>query len=253
MEAGPLGVLLIHGLTATTAEVHLLAEYLHAHGYTVAAPLLPGHYTHPADLNLVRWQDWAASVDAMYSRLSRHCRRIIVGGESTGALLALHLAHQHPQIDALLLYASALKLNFTRFSTWRIHLLAPFIQWAPKKNRDPDMPWQGYTVNPLKGVIQLLTLQAHIRPLLPQISQPVLIVHGRLDTTVDPAVASILINELGSPIKEVHWMQNSTHCVILDHEREVIFRLTHIFLNRVWSRLYEPQPSPASLVPPAYR
>ena len=37
------GVLLIHGFTAITAEVRPMAQLLHREGYTVAAPLLPGH------------------------------------------------------------------------------------------------------------------------------------------------------------------------------------------------------------------
>jgi carboxylesterase len=235
LTGGPLGVLLIHGLTATTAEVRPLAEWLHRLGYSVAAPLLPGHYTQPADLNRVQWQNWAESVDEMYNRLKTDCQRIVAGGESTGALLALNLAGEHPEIDALLLYAPALKLNFSRLGGWRIRLLAPFVKWAPKKNMDSDMPWQGYTVNPLKGVIQLLTLQVHIHPRLPQITQPVLIVQGRLDLTVDARVPGILINGLGSNVKEVHWMGASTHCVILDREREIIYRLTQTFLSRVWN------------------
>ena len=42
-ESGKVGVLLVHGFTATTTEVRLLAQCLHAEGYTISAPLLPGH------------------------------------------------------------------------------------------------------------------------------------------------------------------------------------------------------------------
>ena len=37
-EAGPVGVLLIHGFTATTAEVRPLAKILQQDGYTVSGP-----------------------------------------------------------------------------------------------------------------------------------------------------------------------------------------------------------------------
>jgi Esterase/lipase len=43
------GVLLIHGFTATTAEVRLLADAFKKQGLTVSAPLLPGHGTSPQD------------------------------------------------------------------------------------------------------------------------------------------------------------------------------------------------------------
>ena len=52
------GFLLNHGFTATTAEVRLIAELLHKEGYSVSAPLLPGHGTHPDDLNNASWEMW---------------------------------------------------------------------------------------------------------------------------------------------------------------------------------------------------
>jgi len=61
-QAGKMGALLIHGFTATTAEVRLLGEYLHARGYTISAPLLPGHGTSPAEMNRCKWQDWTRAV-----------------------------------------------------------------------------------------------------------------------------------------------------------------------------------------------
>ena len=56
-EAGPVGIVLSHGFTATTTEVRLLAKALHEKGYTVAGPLLPGHGTRYQDMNRCRWQD----------------------------------------------------------------------------------------------------------------------------------------------------------------------------------------------------
>ena len=44
-EGGPIGVLLVHGFTATPVEVRRLADRLNAQGYTVAGPLMAGHGT----------------------------------------------------------------------------------------------------------------------------------------------------------------------------------------------------------------
>ena len=52
-KGNKVGFLLIHGFTATTTEVRLLADKLHKDGYTVSAPLLPGHMTTPEDMNTV--------------------------------------------------------------------------------------------------------------------------------------------------------------------------------------------------------
>ncbi len=231
--AGPTGVLLSHGFTATTAEVRLLAEALFARGFTVAAPLLPGHGTTPKDCNRYTWEDWYASLEQAYFELVAHCRSVIVGGESTGALLALYLACQHPEAKAILCYAPALRIKMRREKIAVLSLLAPFLTSIPKPPSIDNNPWQGYNVYPVKGGAQLLRLQRAVFPVLAEVSQPILILQGRLDPTVHPDSARIIINQVSSMVKELHWLDNSTHCVILDKEHELAFSLTLDFLQRV--------------------
>ena len=232
-EAGSTGVLLCHGFTATTAEVRLLARTLHEHGYSVAAPLLPGHGTTPQDCNRFTWQDWYASVEQTYQQLATHCDRVVIGGESTGALLILYLAARHPEASGILCYAPALRLMLGRGANFLLSILAPFITSVPKAPSADDNPWQGYAVQPLKGAIQLRYLQKAIPPLLPQIHQPILIIQGRLDPTVHPQSPQIIYDQVSSTIKELHWLEHSTHCVILDKERDLAASLTLEFLHRV--------------------
>jgi alpha-beta hydrolase superfamily lysophospholipase len=112
------GVLLLHGLTATTAEVRLLAEKLHAAGYTISAPLLPGHGTHPDELNETTWHDWAWTAEKAYQYLATVCDQVFVGGESTGGALALYLAAQHKEIAGV--YCATLRPSSWPFpcTTW---------------------------------------------------------------------------------------------------------------------------------------
>jgi carboxylesterase len=234
-KAGPTGVLLCHGFTATTAEVRLLGQVLFAQGYTVAPPLLPGHGTTPQDCNRYSWQDWYASVEQTYQQLASHCQRVMIGGESTGALIILYLASQHPEISGILCYAPALRLMLGPVTNLLLAFLAPFVPSVPKPPSTDDNPWQGYGVQPLKGAVQLLRLQKIILPLLPQIHQPILIIQGRLDPTVHPQSPQIIYDQVSSPIKELHWLEHSTHCVILDKERDLAASLTLDFLQRVLS------------------
>ncbi len=232
-EAGSTGVLLCHGYTATTAEVRLLARFLHDQGYTVAAPLLPGHGTSPQDCNRYTWQDWYASAEQTFQQLVARCQRVVIGGESLGALLTLQLAVNHPEASAVLCYAPALRLKFSRLQTSLVYLLAPFITSIPKPPPADDNPWQGYGVEPLKSVVQLFRFQKVILPQLPQIHQPLLIVQGRLDPTVSPQSPQIIFDSVSSSIKELQWLEHSTHCVILDKERDLAASLTLDFLKRV--------------------
>ncbi len=232
-EGGPTGVLLIHGYTATTAEVRPLAQILYRYGYTVAGPLLPGHFTQPEEANRYRWHDWVRAVEESYRQLSTRCQRVVAGGESTGALLALYLASAHPEVDAILAYAPALKLKMSPLQTTLIRILAPFVPYIQKGEMGDDPFWQGYTVYPLKGARELLRLQRQVRGRLARISRPILIVQGRLDPTVHPSAAEIIHSEVRSTVKELHWLPNSQHCVIIDREREQVNRLTLDFLRRV--------------------
>ena len=156
-----IGVLLIHGFTATTVEVSYAAKYLNERGYTVSAPLLPGHNTTPDDLNKCKWQDWANAAEAAYQELATHCKKIIVGGESMGGMLALYLASEHPEIIAVVTYAPAM-ITPSSSSRWQIQILSWLKPYMPKPQRPPnitDERTKSYTVNPLKAVTQFLDLQ----------------------------------------------------------------------------------------------
>jgi hypothetical protein len=87
-QASPVGVLLLHGFTATTSEVRPLARLLHEHGYTASGPLLPGFGTTPEDANRTRWEHWVEAATLAYQSLSKDCSSVFVGGESMGGLLA---------------------------------------------------------------------------------------------------------------------------------------------------------------------
>ena len=232
-EAGPIGILLAHGFTATTAEIRPLATSLHSYGYTVAGPLLAGHYTNPDDLNCVHWKHWVSSVEEMYQKICASCDAVFVGGESTGGLLALFLSSEHAEVSGILTYAPALRLTLTRWQILKLYLASPFIPYFEKSGKDDDLEWQGYTLYPLKGAVQLLNLQRIVRKRIPDIKQPLLIVQGKLDQTVHHTVPSMLNNKIGSSYKEVHWMKNSTHCVALDKEREKVAQITMNFISKV--------------------
>lgn len=231
--AGPVGILLLHGFTATTAEVRPLAVSLAAQGYTILAPLLPGHNTTPADLNSCQWGDWVEVAESAYISLREQYQMVIIGGESMGGLLALYLASQYPEIAAILAYAPALNLNLSRTNRIQLQLLAQIKPYVKKPQINDDTPWQGYTVNPLKGVIQLLKFQEVVRMKLPGITQPLLIIQGRLDPTVHPSVPDMLSSQVHSAFIELHWMENSTHVVILDQEHEEVEKITQNFITRV--------------------
>ena len=233
-QAGPIGVLLLHGFTATTSEVRPLARLLHQRGYTVSGPLLPGFGTMPEDANRVRWGDWVEAASLAYHELAAHCPSVFVGGESMGALLALYLASTYPHVAGVMAFAPALKMR-SPLLPWIAPLAAPFVPTYRKRSRSSpltDERWQGYPVYPLPAAVQFFTLARRVRRRLPAVRQPLLVVQGRLDSSVHASVPGIIARETASEIKEIYWMEKSTHCVILDCELDQIAGLTLRFMRR---------------------
>ncbi len=221
------GLLLLHGFTATTTEVRLLAECLVKTGYTITAPLLPGHGTHPDDLNKVRWQDWVDHAETAYLALKEKVDEVVVGGESMGGLVALMMAARHPEIKGVMTFAPAIKVPLL----WLSPVIALFTKWLKKENKDDGLAWKGYLVNPSKGAVQLLKLQKTVKQELPKIRQPLLLVTGGYDRTISPESKEILLEKVGSQkIVSVH-MAHSGHCIILDKELPDVCQLARDFIS----------------------
>lgn len=233
LDGGKVGVLLIHGLTATAAEVRLAAERLNEVGYTISAPLLPGHGTKPEDMNSVTWQDWVWEVEKAYHHLATLCDEVFVGGESTGGVLALELARKYPEIKAVLCYAPAIKLPLPLSNLVALYAAAPLVSAIPKSTMGTNEYWQGYRIYPLRGITELVALGRFVRAKLDEIKQPILIVQGRNDKTIAEESGDIILQGVASEIKERHWMEESAHVVLLEHELPQIMEISVAFIERV--------------------
>ncbi len=236
---GPTGVLLLHGFGATPVEVHWLGTTLHQHGYTVVGPRLPGHGTTVQEINRCHWRDWAQHAERAYRDLAARCERVFVGGESMGGLLALYLGSDHPEIAGLLAFAPALRIA-NRWA-YLAPLLKFFVKQLPKKRKsDPEsvvnQRWQGYTVDPVPALAQLLALQRQVRRRLPRVTQPLLVLQGRLDTTLDLRGAQEIVDRVRSTDKTLVWLDQSTHCLLLDIERQAAAQQTLAFMQRIASQ-----------------
>ncbi len=224
-DGGKIGVLLLHGLTATTAEVRPLAKRFHDAGFTVSGVLLPGHGTTPENLNETSRTEWLEASEKAYLELKEKCSHIFVGGESAGAVLALHLASEHPEIKGLLLYAPAMRLASSFLRKLIMVIASPFVFAIPKKIENK--------VNPLKAGVQLLKLQSETKLRLFRIYQPILMIQANLDQTVDLNSGDIILQGVQSAVRESHWMEQSRHVVILDREFKDVADISLEFLVKL--------------------
>jgi esterase/lipase len=93
---GP-AVLLLHGLYGSPADFGELPAKLHAKGFAVLAPLLPGHGRLPDDLDAVWAEDWRKAARAAFDELAaKHADVAIVGGSMGGALALGTAAERKP-------------------------------------------------------------------------------------------------------------------------------------------------------------
>lgn len=229
---GPIGVLLSHGYTATTAEVRPLARLLHSRGFTVAGPLLPGHGTHPNEMNRVNWREWVAALENTAAELARRCRYVFIGGESMGGLLALYTASSFPQAAGALLYSPAVKIPARNLTL--SYMARPFMSHKPKASLPDIHPeWKGYRVNPIPAIHQMHRLQRRLWSRVRHMHLPLLIVQGRHDVDIDTAGVVRLYQQYPGPLKEFHWMEESGHVVMMDKEREQVAEISARFMLRV--------------------
>ncbi len=226
-EGNSTGILLIHGFTATTVEVRPMAKFLHEKGFTVAGPLLPGHGHKVEDMNGVRWSDWIDAAEEIYKKLSEKCKKIFVLGESMGGLLSMEMAIAHPQIAGLLIFAPAVhvpKLCMARF-IW------PLKEYIYKSNTEDTMPWQGFNVVPLHAANELLKLQKHVIKHMHVIQQPTYVFQGKLDKSIDPISSLEVVEKISSKEKELFWLEDSAHCILIDKQLPDVEEICLEFIN----------------------
>ena len=235
-DGGPVGVLLIHGFTGSVAETRPMGEYLAARGMTVRCPLLPGHGTTPEDLIQVRWQAWADEVESAYRELRGRCDSVFVGGLSMGAVLALWLGVAHPEIAGLIAMAPGVKLQ-TRLLPL-MPVVRRVLRYDPRGGigdddlGDPEGKariWC-YDETPLWGAGELFHLQRRVNRSLADIHQPILIIQGRRDAVVDVRAPEFLYDAISSVDKEILWLENSGHNLLVDGEREFVWQRSYTWM-----------------------
>lgn len=227
-------ILLIHGFTGTPSEMRRLGYYLNDQHYTVKGILLPGHGTTPQDMLRTGWSDWWKHVLRSFDELKRQgYEQIVVAGHSMGGLLALKLSVER-QVSGVVSLAAPV------FLTSRKSALAVLLQYAvryikKKPSAIPSLVSEScaYTQTPVRCVVSLRRLMKLVRCSLPLISAPALVAQGGRDGTVRPESAHYIYEKIASPLKELKVYSESSHGLLLDAERERIYRDVGGFVEKV--------------------
>ncbi len=236
-----LGIVLSHGYMAAPAEVRTLADYLASQGYWVYTPRLKGHGTSPEDLARCSYQDWIHSMEDGYIIMRHLCRRVVLGGFSTGAALALELAGRLNSVAGVFAVSTPLRLQYlsSRFAplvdTWnkimgRVHLDEIRKEFV---DNQPENPHINYLRNPISGVRELERLMAFLEPKLADVQVPALVVQGKDDPVVNPSGSERIFDLLGSSDKEYRVFNFQRHGILLGEGSPKVHRAIGEFVRQL--------------------
>ncbi|MET9963917.1 alpha/beta fold hydrolase [Streptomyces sp. NPDC006326] len=234
-EGGEVGVLLCHGFTGSPQSLRPWAEYLAGQGLTVSLPLLPGHGTRWQDMQLTGWQDWYAEVDRALRELQERCTQVFVFGLSMGGALSLRLAAKHGDaISGLVLVNPANKVHDPLAVA--LPVARHFIRSTPGIASDIAKPGSlevGYDRVPTHAAHSLRKFLRLVDGELPQVTQPVLLLHSPQDHVVPPVDSARILARISSTDVTETLLEHSYHVATLDHDAERIFADSYAFVGRL--------------------
>ncbi len=216
-------VLLIHGFLSSPAELRSLGERLHADGHHVLGVRLKGHGTSPWDLRSRSWHDWAASVERGYDIVKAYSQSVHIVGFSTGGLLALNHAANHPNRRIKSVCSVSAPVHFRNKNMVFVPLLHHanrLVSWVteeglvPFRPNEPENPDVNYQHIPIRALYQLQQLINHLSEDSITIAADVHLFQGDSDPVVDPASVRTLEQLIQSENKQVTMLESDVHGVI---------------------------------------
>ena len=242
-KASKQGVVLVHGVLASPAELKDFGRRLAAEGHPVLCVRLKGHGTVPEDLHDRSWQDWLACVRRGYEIMSHITQEVSLVGFASGASLALLLAAEKPKGLAAVVSVSA-PLKF-RSRDLRyvptLGLVNSASKWLymqngikPFKQGQPEHPEFEHSKMPIRALTELHKVAAALHQKLPHVSCPVTIIHGSNDPVADPGSASMIHERVASTDKQLYIVTSDRHGILhenIENTQEIIIARLAEFSN----------------------
>ncbi|MFA6165211.1 MAG: alpha/beta fold hydrolase [Gemmatimonadaceae bacterium] len=221
-------IVLLHGFNDSPQTMRSPAAAMHAAGWTVYAPVLPGHGRSPRAFAASSAEAWiSAARAAVRDALQRH-RQVAVGGLSLGGALAAIVASEEPSVKAAVLFAPFL-VHSRRLGA--IAALWPLVTLgveyltggsATRAVRDPEaratLIAYGCSTPRLLREVQRVVRRA--RAALPAVRQPVWIAQSSDDYRIPDEQAQAAFDLLGSGDKRLHWTTGNGHVITVDYGHE---------------------------------
>jgi carboxylesterase len=232
-------VLLLHGFGDTPQTLRELGGVLNADGWTVLAPLLPGHGGTLPEFARSNRAGWEAAARNAYHELRTHHPAVCIVGLSMGGALAARLAADEDGVSALVLIAPYLRMpaRISRAASmhWLLPLFAPYVGGRPNRSiHDPAARERslGFGVTTPRLVWELREVARRGREALPRLRVPTLMLQSREDNRIAPSDAAEAFASIGAPVRELVWLEGCGHVITVDIKRDRVFAATRAWLRR---------------------
>lgn len=216
-------VLLLHGYNDSPQSVASLAAVLHARGWSVEVPLLPGHgrTLHAfAQSGAAQWMN--AARQELATLRSRHAQ-VAVGGLSMGGAIAFALAAEVSDVRAVVGLAPYLRISRgLRILEFVIPVAGLAVRYLSGGGRRSvhDVAASNAMIAYRRSTPRLLAQVDHVAreafAALPRVRQPVLVVQSREDNRIPAASAIAAFQQVASADKTLHWVTGGGHVVTVD-------------------------------------
>jgi carboxylesterase len=237
-KRGNVGVLFIHGFTSSCYDYIELGRYLASKDITNKAVLLDGHGTSPEHLMTKTDKDWKKSVVAGANELRKHCDTLFVCGDSMGGNLALWYASKY-RVDGVISIGTPIFLKRERL----LKFIFPFMRafklyqkkWYHKVNLDPAIVAQRVTYHliPLRSAVYAARVIKETKKVLKKVKDPLLVMQSTTDFGVGEGSVDYIYRKSSSLVKQIVWIKETYHVVIVDKKKELAFRHIHHFIEQV--------------------
>ncbi|HWG53432.1 MAG TPA: alpha/beta fold hydrolase [Gemmatimonadaceae bacterium] len=233
-DGAPAGaVLLLHGFGDSPHTMAHLAGDLHARGYAVYAPLLPGHGRSLREFRVSNADQWIDAGRAALATLRERHERVGIAGLSMGGAIGAILAAEQRDVSALVLLAPYLSPHRTVHAAARMApLLQPFIPYLfgqnPYSIHDPVVRAQNisYEASTMRLIAELVRVAERGAAALPAITAPTLYLQSREDNRVSIRSAERCFAKVGAREKRLDWLSGSGHVITVDFGWERVVALT---------------------------
>lgn len=234
------GVVLVHGLLASPAELSDFGHQIAEAGFPVLGVRLQGHGTSPWDLKESNWHDWLASVRRGIRIMTPFVDRICLVGFSTGGALSLIAAAAQPaKVAAVASCSAPYKMrNRNLVVVPMIHSANEIVRRLSERDglitfrpNQSEHPHINYHNIPIAALNELKHMIDHLDDELPRVAVPTLILQGTNDHVVDAASAALIHEKMtAAPWKKVAMIESERHGILnedIGETRGTILKFLH--------------------------